>query len=132
MERLDTHKTRIRKRLAQEESGFTLIELLIVMQIIAILLLSVTPSYLSFRARAFQRTAAANVRTALPSVQAYYFDNNTYVGMTAAESCEHLQPRDQGHRYLGCCIDLLHQQHQGGWTQYKAGPSGVIGATVCT
>src|SRR5690349_9729776 len=92
MERLDKHKTRVLKRLAQEESGFTLIELLIVMQIIAILMLSVTPSYLAFRARAFQRTAAANVRTALPSVQAYYFDNNTYVGMTAANLASTYNP----------------------------------------
>ena len=74
--------TKLQKRLKQEESGFTLIELLIVLVIIGILLAIAVPSYLGFKDRANKTAAAANVRSAIPSVEAYYADNGTYVGMT--------------------------------------------------
>ena len=73
----------LRKRM-RSEKGFTLIELLVVMIILAILTAIAIPSYLSFRDRANNSAAGADLRAAIPSVEAYFSDNGTYVGMTAA------------------------------------------------
>src|SRR4030067_1130851 len=76
---------RIRSRLdGNSEQGFTLIELLVVIIIIGILLAIAVPSYLGVRDRAANNAMKANLRAALPSAEAYYADNGTYVGMTPA------------------------------------------------
>ena len=104
---------RIRQRLdGNTEQGFTLIELLVVIIIIGILLAIAVPSYLGFRGRAADSSAKANVRAALPAVEAFYADNGTYTGMTVAT----LQAIDQNVNLDGSSgrdrNDLLHRQHR--------------------
>jgi len=73
----------LRKRL-RNERGFTLIELLVVMIILAILTAIAIPSYLSFKDRANNSAAAADVRAIIPDIESYYSDFGTYSNMTVA------------------------------------------------
>src|SRR6266571_988281 len=70
---------KLRKRVVRDERGFTLIELLIVMVILGILTVVATPTYL-----ALKNKAKDDLATVIPSIEQYFSDNNTYVGMTLA------------------------------------------------
>ena len=119
---------------ASDEHGFTLIELLMVLVIVGVLLSIAVPSYLGYKDRAQRRTAAANVRTAVPDAEAYYTDNGSYAGMTPVtlQTIDHIDPG------LTIFADATHycmSDSQGAHIAKVVGPGGTVddnAAAQCT
>jgi type IV pilus assembly protein PilA len=112
---------------AKDESGFTLIELLVVLIIIGVLLAIAVPSYLGFKDKAQKTAAAADVREAEPSAEAFYSDNNTYAGISKAALTVYdsgLSPDIQ--TVSGGATKYCVSAKNGSWYAHVVGPGGTI------
>ena len=126
---------RLRARIAtgERQGGFTLIELLVVIVIIGILLAIAVPSYLGFRDRANRAASQANVRSTIPSMEAYYADFGTYVGATEVYLKANI---DNGLSTTVTTANLAPaayciQSVVGNQTYHVNGPGGTIAAGAC-
>jgi prepilin-type N-terminal cleavage/methylation domain-containing protein len=119
-------------RRAAGHAGFTIVELLAVMAVVAILLAIIVPSYLGNREKAWDATAAMNIRATLPAVEAYQNDHDGYAGMTVP-ALRAYTPGVGDVTVLSAAVDTYCVRSEvGGRVWFKNGPGGDITRAACS
>jgi prepilin-type N-terminal cleavage/methylation domain-containing protein len=114
------------------EDGFTLVELLVVLVVMAILTAVAFGFSTAARERADDATARANIRTAVPAIEAYRADAGSYAGMTLASLQSLYSPGVDGIAVVsGTTSTYCISATVGAAAWYKAGPAGSITRTAC-
>ena len=117
----------------RREDGFTLIELIVVILIITILLGIALGAYVGAQEKAGDATARANIRIAIPAVEAYRTDAGTYEGMTLEALQTAYSPGVQGITIVSADADsYCVSANAGGSTWYKTSDSADITTTACS
>ena len=117
----------------RDEAGFTLVELLVVLVVMAILTAVAFGFSSGARERADDATARANLRTAVPAIEAYRADTGSYTGMTLAGLQAQYSPGIEGISVVSAsgssyCVSAT--VSSASW--YKAGPAAAITQTACS
>jgi type IV pilus assembly protein PilA len=117
------------------EDGFTMIELAVAMTVVGVLVGIAVPSFLGVGGRSSLTSAEANLRNAVPAVEAFFADHGTYDdGVMTVASLRAYEPSlapgvgvvsGSGSRY---CITAS----TNGATVYKAGPAAPVTTTACS
>ena len=117
----------------RSEDGFTLIEVLTVLVIMAILLAVAVGFQAGARERASTAAAKANIRSAVPAIEAYRADHGTYAGMTEAVLKSQYSPGVSGIVVVSAAAtEYCVRATEGGSSWFKLGPSGQITQTACS
>ena len=121
------------KNRSRNRKGFTLIELLIVVVIIGILAAIAIPKFAETKAKAYKTAMRSDLKNLVSSAEAFFSDNNTYVGYPAPTGSSGVTLSFTGGAQ-GWNASSLHTNTAVTCTIYVGNPAGTgpEGAPVCS
>ena len=118
----------------RNQKGFTLVELLIVIAIIGILAAIAIPQFSTYRVRAYNATALADIKNAYTAGQAFFSDSptgtldNTSIATSGYNPTNGVTLTISSGTQAGLCMNT---RHGNGTTSYYVNANGVIDTAGC-